>query len=708
MSAAFFTGCERILSATANGIYQGILVTALAGLILKLFVRTNAATRHAIWFRVLLLVTALIPAHLLLCCRLHPESPTNPARPVSMVAVPAPSYSGYADAPLVVDAALPDPQPDEPFGDSRIDALATGQQSPLAGAEIGSEDQSKPAAPEKTWARFIPVSLKPSSWNLERAIRLPHWMCLCLIAAWALLASVRGGLIARRLAEVRRVKNASSLPSHGLQMLFNRLRDSLVARRSVQLRISSKPRTAAVLGFVHPVVLLPAEMDKEANEHELEHVLRHELAHVDRRDDWGNLAQQLIQAALFFHPAVWWISAKLSLEREIACDDHVLEASGQPRAYALTLANVASRMSHRQALLAPGVSNNHSQLQERITMILNTQRDRSPRLVRSRLGFFTTATAILAVLAITAGPRLVLAQPPEAAPPPPEPAEIAPPPPPGAAIALVAPVALPPDEAGPESGPRIKADDNDNNNNNDNDDNSPPAPPSASVAPVSALPPVPALVAIAPESPAAPMAQATPASRHLNRNMSVEERLDRLERIIEDLDARGGAKIRRHGDGHGDSVVVDGKNWAGAPGPMAMDLNLDLQLKRAAEQAKRAADQARRELESSQRDAEASKRDAEAGQRDAEQALRDMAKLKSKDFERMQKEFREAQSEGPRRELEALRAARESLQGQLQKLERQINRLEEDQNRQKEDSHGGSGSNDEGPKHKEPAPEKTF
>ncbi len=151
-------------------------------------------------------------------------------------------------------------------------------------------------------------------------------------------------------------------------------------------------------------------MDKDANADEVEHVLRHELAHVERRDDWGNLAQQTIQAALFFHPAVWWISAKLSLEREIACDDHVLEASGRPRAYALTLANVASRMNQCRHLLAPGVSNNNSQLQQRITMILNTNRDRSPRLAKTRLGLFTAATAMLAVLAINAGPRLALAQ----------------------------------------------------------------------------------------------------------------------------------------------------------------------------------------------------------------------------------------------------------------------------------------------------------
>jgi len=700
VSAVFFTACERLLSATANGVYQGMLVAALAGLALRLFARTNAATRHAVWFGVLLLVTALIPAHLLLSNRPHPEISEINTRPVVLTSSSAPSHDRNEAVPAIAEVAAPDSQVDEAKAGSidgtpnLADALPQGER---VTGEIGSNGLSEAVVAEKPWSRFAKAIFKPSSWYFEPAVRLPHSIFLGLLFAWAFLASVRVGLIMRRLGEVRRVKLTSGLPSHGLQSRFDRICDSLAGGRKVRLRISSAHRTAVVLGFVHPVVLLPAEMDKEQNERELEHVLRHELAHVDRRDDWGNLAQQLIQAALFFHPAVWWISTKLSLEREIACDDHVLEASGQPRSYALTLANVATRMSHRQPLLAPGVSNNHSQLQERITMILNTHRDRSPRLARSRLGFFTTATAMLAVLAISAGPRLVLAQPPEPPPAAPEANEIAPPQPPEAPVIAAAPVALPPDEPGVDSGPKTKPDPNDNDNDNDNDADRAPVAASVSISAVPALPPMPALVAVAPVSPEASSQGGTPQPRRHRKDMSVEERLDRLERIIEDLQARGGAKIRRHGD----VAVQDGKDWSGAPGAMTMDFNLDMQLKRAADQAKRAADQVRTAVQNSQRA-------VEAGQRSAEQAMRDMAKLKSKDFERMKEEMRDAQSEGPRRELEALRAARESLQGQLQKLEKQINRLEEDQNRQKEKSHGESDSNDEGPKYKDPAPEKTF
>jgi len=622
MSAESFTACERLLSATANGVYQGILVAALAGLSLRLFPRTNAATRHAVWFGVLLFVTALIPAHLLLSARPVPEIPTS--------TTPSASYDGNAETPPVASAPFPDPLPDE----CDVRNIEAAPYSPADG-EMSSEVGHATRA-----------ILKPFSWNLERAIRLPHWVCLCLVSAWVLLASLRGALMARRIGEVRRVKITSEPASHELQNLFNRLRRSLAARRNVRLRISSTHRTAVVLGFVHPVVLLPKEMDMDANHGEVEQVLRHELAHVDRRDDWANLAQQIIQAALFFHPAVWWISARISLEREIACDDHVLEACGTPRAYALTLANVASRMNHCRHLLAPGVSNSNSQLQQRITMILNTNRNISPRLAPSRLGFLTTATAIVAVLALNAGPRLVLAEPSVA------PVVVSDAAPVAVGSAIVpdnASDALPVDGLGPDSGPRIKS---------DSSDADPTAPDTALPAP-----PAPPAAPAAPAAGTRPMAPRPPAGRAWKKNMSIEERLDRLEHALEQLEARDGAKGRR---GSVDSYSYGAGAVAhGLPGYA----DADMELKHAADEMKKAAEEAQRDME--------------AGQRKAEQAMRNMSKLQSKDYERWQHKYSEMDSEAPTKELQDLRDARDTLEKQLQNISRQIQRLEKDQNRPK-------------------------
>jgi beta-lactamase regulating signal transducer with metallopeptidase domain len=684
MSAEFFTAGERLLSATVNGVYQGTLVAITAGLTLRLFSRTNAATRHAIWFGVLLFVTALIPAHLLLSSRPRHEIPAITSKPAFMAIALAPSSIGNTgDLPLAADAGITDLQTEESMGGIIVGAplsSGAGAQGDWSKGEIPAASRPDAAAEEKVWPGMTTANSKPSFWNLETDISLPHSICLCLVSAWVLLAAVRGGLIARRLMEVRRVKTSSSVPSHGLQSLFDRLRDSLAARRNVRLRTSSTHRSAVVLGFVHPVVLLPTEMDQDANEAETELVLRHELAHVGRRDDWGNLAQQLIQAGLFFHPAVWWVSARLSLEREIACDDYVLEGSGRPRAYALTLANVASRMQQCRHLLAPGVSNNNSQLQKRITMILNKHRDRTPRLARSRLGLFTTAAAMLAVLALNAGPRLVLAQPPAVPPAPAEPASPEPPAPPepptppDAPEVEGVPAGLPPDLPEADSGPRIKSSpgdsDNDNDNDNDNDAAVVAVGPSASV--VAALPAMPALVSVDQAPGVAPVPPVPPTTWGSKRHMSVEQRLDRIERILEDLQARGGPRGRHHGDEGGS--VQDGKQGPDQPGAMSLDSNMDWAVKRIADQAKRIAEQA-------ERAAEAGQRAAEAGQKNAEKAMRDMAKLKSKDFARMQEDLRDAESEGPLRELQALRAARESLDRQREALDRQIHRLE-DQNRQ--------------------------
>src|SRR6266704_2741876 len=60
---------DRLLAAVMNGIYQGILVTVLVALSFRVFCRTNAATRHAVWLCTLVLVVLLVVAH---CFALQP------------------------------------------------------------------------------------------------------------------------------------------------------------------------------------------------------------------------------------------------------------------------------------------------------------------------------------------------------------------------------------------------------------------------------------------------------------------------------------------------------------------------------------------------------------------------------------------------------------------------------------------------------------
>ncbi len=656
--------CERLLSATANGIYQGMIVAAFAALALKMFARTNAATRHAVWFGVLLFVTALIPAHLLLSLVPRHGILTAAQRtsPAEIVIASTASPDGISTGAPKDDTDVSSGQLDAGSSENVLSSSANGQQDQEATAKLNSPSRAIAEVTEWTWWHFAKKVFNPLAGSFETAIRLPHWICVCLVSLWVLLASIRGWLIARGIGDVRRAKASSSAPSQSLQTLFDRLCASLVARRDVRLRLGGGQRTAMVLGFFHPVILLPTGMDNDPNDREVEHVLRHELAHVDRRDDWGNLAQQLIQAVLFFHPAVWWISKRLVLEREIACDDRVLEASGRPREYALTLANVASRMVPSRHALAPGVSNNRSQLTQRINMILNTRRDHSPRLARRRLGFFAITTAILATIAIAAGPRLVVAQSaPDTTPPTP--------PTPDLPAAATPPATLSPD-ATVESGPRPKW-------NRISPGGALPLAATLSVSAVAATPPTPGLAPVAAEPDVRPVPPAAPLVRSRKRSMSIEERLDRIERVLEELEARDGTKVR--------------------PGSVASVAEL-----RAKIAAERMVQDSRLAPEAAERAAVAGKLAAEDAQRNVDRAMRDLVKLRDNDFQRLQKNLSELEAEAPQRALEALRKAHESLGKQMQDLERQIRRLEEDQNRLKKPARGRPESSDEAPKANDP------
>src|SRR5215471_11706346 len=63
MSTKLHEFCANLFPATLNGVYEGVLLSLLVGLALRFLVRTNAATRHAIWFASLVMVLLIIPAH---------------------------------------------------------------------------------------------------------------------------------------------------------------------------------------------------------------------------------------------------------------------------------------------------------------------------------------------------------------------------------------------------------------------------------------------------------------------------------------------------------------------------------------------------------------------------------------------------------------------------------------------------------------------
>ncbi len=409
---------DRLLAAVMNGVYQGILVTVLVALSFRVFSRTNAATRHAVWLCTLVLLVLLVVAH----CFFHSRPPAlQPGKTARTAATPeqeigTPNLAAAATTPDVMPTEIGSAEPkslgdlsskQEYLASPKPDSLSlTSTEPPYEAQKFSAGSSPPPVAtlrggePDSPSIAVEPLAASaahdqsawfytamrhlanPVSLTLGLESRAARIAGVILPSVCLMLSAVRLFMLLLRLHQIRKLKRQSFPASEALNELFQGLVTSLGAGRKVDLKTLPTSQSSFVLGFFHPVILLPTEQMELT---EAEQILRHELAHVRRRDDWANLLQHFILAAFPFQPAVWWISKQLSLEREIACDDYVLQSSTQPHAYALLLANLAARMHRCPPLLAPGASNNKTQLQQRIDMILDTRRNTDTQYTQKHL-----------------------------------------------------------------------------------------------------------------------------------------------------------------------------------------------------------------------------------------------------------------------------------------------------------------------------------
>jgi TonB family protein len=131
-----------------------------------------------------------------------------------------------------------------------------------------------------------------------------------------------------------------------LECLFENLRVRLGVKRAARLVESARVHVPTVIGWLKPVVLLPAGCLTGMSEQQVEALLAHELAHVCRNDYLVSVAQSVLEAVLFYHPAVWWVSNQLRREREYCCDEMAVGVCGDRLAYARAL----SLLEERRAL----------------------------------------------------------------------------------------------------------------------------------------------------------------------------------------------------------------------------------------------------------------------------------------------------------------------------------------------------------------------
>ena len=164
---------------------------------------------------------------------------------------------------------------------------------------------------------------------------LPYVVLGWLVGVFGLSVWHLGGWTQLQRLRRRMVKPVDE----SLRSKLKELAGILGIHRVVQLMESALVQAPTVVGWLKPVILLPASALTGFSADQLEAILAHELAHIKRYDYLVNMLQTVVEILGFYHPVVWWVSKRIRVERENCCDDIAVRVSGDSIGYAKTLAS---------------------------------------------------------------------------------------------------------------------------------------------------------------------------------------------------------------------------------------------------------------------------------------------------------------------------------------------------------------------------------
>jgi beta-lactamase regulating signal transducer with metallopeptidase domain len=205
---------------------------------------------------------------------------------------------------------------------------------------------------------FVPTSV-PVAWA---SWLVGFWLTGIVVLS---LRALGGLFLARRLRQ-----NSLDLSDELLQRC-RRLKQRLGMTSPVQFLQTGLVRAPVMVGWLRPAILIPVSAITGLAPQQLDALILHELAHIRRLDAFTNIVLMTAETILFYHPAIWWVSRRIRMEREHCCDDFAVAHCGDAAVYVEALASLTAR----PAVPAFALPANGGALKYRVARLLNTPSD---------------------------------------------------------------------------------------------------------------------------------------------------------------------------------------------------------------------------------------------------------------------------------------------------------------------------------------------
>ena len=187
-----------------------------------------------------------------------------------------------------------------------------------------------------------PVAAKSSPQVLSAQLRTrlePHLPLIAIL--WSCGVGLGGIKLFAGWWRLRRLcRTAVIVSPAGWSASLRGMAERLGVTGPIQIVTSSLINVPLAFGWIRPAIVVPAALLASLPAAYLDAVLAHELAHIRRRDYLVNALQCVAEVLLFYHPAVWWVSRQVRVEREHCCDDDAANVCGDRLEYARAIASL--------------------------------------------------------------------------------------------------------------------------------------------------------------------------------------------------------------------------------------------------------------------------------------------------------------------------------------------------------------------------------